>query len=577
MPPEIKSTSKKSKTKYVFVTGGVISGIGKGISTASIASLIKSAGYKISIMKVDMYLNIDAGTINPMEHGEVFVTEDGMETDQDLGNYERFINQNFLRHNYMTMGQVYYDVITRERQFEYGGQDVEGHVHIPNEIIRRIKETAEKDSAEVMFIEVGGTVGEYQNVMFFEAIRRFRQMYPDSVFLIHLVYLPRPGHLGEIKSKPAQSSIYELYKLGLQPNFVICRSETAIDSKKKSLIAFNAGIPETAIIAAPDVDCVYKIPILFKKQNLHLELLEVMGLEAKNKQNEEWEQLTERIDKPENRLKIAIVGKYFSFGDSVLTDAYLCVLEAVRHGGWKLDTEALIQWFDVERFEDKEEEKKITEELKQYDGIIVPQGWGSRGVEGKLKCAKFARENKIPYLGLCFGMQMAVIEYARDVLGLKDANSEEVNPKTKNPVIHIMPNQKEYMKNKQYGGTIRLGAWPCVLKEGSIIEESYREFGDERIDDKNIVFERHRHRYEFNNEYREKLEKAGLIVSGTSPDGKLVEAVELSRDEHPFFVGTQFHPEYKSRPLSPHPLFCAFMKACIKPAMVKNKNSGVRS
>ncbi len=548
--------------KYVFVTGGVISGLGKGISTASIAQILKSYGYKVSAIKVDMYLNIDAGTINPLEHGEVFVTSDGMETDQDLGNYERFLNQNMLKHNYMTMGQIYYNVITRERQLKYGGEDVEGHVHIPQEVIRRINETAVKDDAEIIMIEVGGTVGEYQNIMFFEAIRRLKQQNPN-VFIVHLVYLLKPVFLGELKSKPAQASIYELYKLGLQPNFVICRSHEPIDKKKRSLISFNAGIPVEHIISAPDVDTIYKIPLLFKQQHLGMKLLKEMDLKPKKKPNTEWEKFVASTSRTNGGVKVAIVGKYFNIGQaSVLQDAYVCVIEAIKHAAWRLGNTPTIQWFDVERFEKPEERKKIEQELKEFDGIIVPQGWGSRGVEGKIRAVQFARENKIPYLGLCFGMQMAVIEYARNVLGLKNANSTEANPKTKDPVIYIMPDQAKHMKNDEYGGTIRLGAWPCKLASGSLLEELYKKHYKTEKRRGGIVQERHRHRYEVNNQYKKQLEKAGLIISGTSPDGKLAEAIELSRDVHPFFVGTQYHPEYISRPLEPHPLFIGFIEAC---------------
>jgi CTP synthase len=558
--------AKKASTKFVFVTGGVISGLGKGISTASIASLLKLSGYTVSILKVDMYLNLDAGTINPIEHGEVFVTADGLETDQDIGNYERFLNQNLHRHNYMTMGQVYYDVITRERQLEYGGEDVEGHIHIPQEIIRRIKETATKDKADIMVVEVGGTVGEYQNVMFFEAIRRLRQQQPENVFLIHLVYLPKPPHIGEVKSKPAQTSIYELYKLGLQPNFVICRSEIAIDTKKKSLIAFNAGIPEEHIIAAPDADTIYQIPVIFRKQKLHTSLLTQMNLKPKKDQTQQWDRYYAEVSQPKKPIKIAIVGKYFHIGTSVLEDAYICVIEAIKHAAWKQDLKPVIQWFDVERFEDQAQKDQIAAELKTYDGIIVPQGWGSRGVEGKIATVQLARSEKIPYLGLCFGMQMAVIEYARHICGMKNANSAEVNPKTPYPVIHLMKHQQKYMAEKKYGGTIRLGQWPCKIQKGTLLHEAYQRYADYpsevlKAKSPSLVYERHRHRYEVNNTYRVKLEKAGLIFSGVSPDGQLVEALELDQVVHPFFVGTQFHPEYQTRPTVPHPLFMAFIKA----------------
>ena len=553
--------SKNIYPKFVFVTGGVISGLGKGIGTASMAMLVKDLGFKVSALKVDMYLNIDAGTINPLEHGEVFVTRDGVETDQDLGNYERFLDRELSKVNYMTMGQIYYDVITKERQFKYEGEDVEGHIHIPQEIIRRIKQAAKKDEAEIMFIEVGGTVGEYQNVMFFEAIRRMKQTSPENVALIHLVYLLRPSFLGELKSKPAQTSVYELYKLGLQPDFIVCRAEVEIDKKKKSRVAYNTGVKEDHIISAPDVDTIYEVPLHFKKQGFDKKLINVLGLKSKKNSSTEWLNFIKSIKNSKDDVKIAIIGKYFNFGKSVLEDTYICVIEAIKHAAWKNGVNPQIQWFDVERFEDPKEKRKIEKELEDYNGIIVPQGWGSRGVNGKILAVKYAREKKIPYLGLCFGMQMAVIEYARNVLGLKDANTYEANPNTSHPVIHIMPEQKEYLEKNQYGGTIRLGNWPCKLKKGSVLESAYKTHTP-KYSKNDIVQERHRHRYEVNNEYKEMLAKAGMVISGTSPNGKLAEAVELPKDIHPFFVGTQFHPEYKSHPLKPHPIFIAFIEAC---------------
>jgi len=551
--------------KYLFVTGGVISGIGKGISTASIALLLKSSGYKVSVLKADMYLNLDAGTMNPLEHGEVFVTEDGCETDQDLGHYERFLNQNVLKHDYFTMGQVYYDVISNERSLEYKGKCVEGNVHIPQEIISKIKSAAEMDKAEIMLVEVGGTVGEYQNIMFFEAIRRMKQKEPDNVFLIHLVYLMIPPFLGEMKTKPAQASIYDLYALGLQPNFVICRSQKEVDEKRRQTISFNTGVKAENIIAAPDVDTIYKTPIILKSQGMDTKLLNEMHLKHRiQKDLIEWTEKVSKINNLQDTVNIAITGKYFTSGSFSLEDSYVCVIEAIKHAGWAQNLKPVIKWFDVEKFENQKEREALEEKLKTFDGIIVPQGWGSRGVEGKVEVVKFARENKIPYLGLCFGMQMAVIEYARNVAKLKDANSTEVNPKTPNPVVHVMPDQEKYLKENQYGGTIRLGAWPCNILKGSVLEEAYKKFSSEDINSENVISERHRHRYEINNEYRSKLKKSGLVFCGTSLDGKLIEAIELPKNVHPFFVATQFHPEYKSRFLKPHPLFMALIETSRK-------------
>ncbi len=557
--------TSKSPTKYIFVTGGVISGLGKGISTASIAQILKDFGYKVSVVKVDMYLNLDAGTINPLEHGEVFVTEDGVESDQDLGNYERFMNQDMKRHNYMTMGQVYYEVITRERKLEYDGEDVEGHIHIPKEIIRRINETAKLDDADIILVEVGGTVGEYQNVMFFEAIRRLKQQKYNDVALVHLVYLIKPKFLGELKSKPAQSSIYELYRLGLQPNFVICRSDQEIDEKKKELIAFNSGISKENIISAPDVETIYSIPLLFQKQKFGQKLLTQLGLPVVKKPTNDWAGFVKKAKHATGTTNIAITGKYFNIGDaSVLEDAYICVIEALKHAAWEIGTNVNIQWFNVERFENPKEAAKIKKELSSFDGIVVPQGWGSRAVEGKIKTVNYARTHKTPYLGLCFGLQMAIIEYSRNVLGLKNANSHEVNPGTPHPVIHLMPEQLKHIANKEYGGTIRLGSWPCLLNKHTQLETLYKKYWPKKDVERNIINERHRHRYEVNNAYRNQLEEAGMVISGTSLDGLLVEAIELPNDKHPFFLATQYHPEYKSRPLKPHPVFIGFVEASRK-------------
>lgn len=550
--------------KYIFVSGGVISGLGKGVTTASLSLLFKSCGYKTAPLKADMYLNLDAGTMNPLEHGEVFVTDDGVETDEDLGHYERFMNQTLSgRKNYLTMGQIYNDVIRRERSLGYGGKCVEGHIHVPEEIIKRVRALGENH--EVVIVEVGGTVGEYQNVMFYEAIRRLLHQEPENATLVHVVYLPVPGFLGEMKSKPAQASIYELYKLGIHPDFVVCRSEMGIDDKRKKTMAFNTGVKEENIISAPDLDSVYKVPLILRDQGLHVKLQKRLGLEARPLKFKLWEELTERISsstKEGKEVKVAIAGKYFASGEYVLEDSYICVVEAVKHACWSLGFKPLIQWFNIEDFEDEAKRTRLERLIKsEYHGVIIPQGWGSRGVEGKIKAVEHVRREKIPLLGLCFGMQMAVIEYARNVLGLSRANTLEADPNTPDPVIHVMPEQEKYLKEKNYGGTIRLGSWPCRVSKGSLIEQCYTRYSPEQLIG-DIVYERHRHRYEVNNDYKEKLSKAGLVFSGTSPDGKLAESIELPRSVHPFFVGTQFHPEYKSRPLSPHPLFCGFVEAC---------------
>ncbi len=533
--------------KFIFVSGGVISGLGKGITTASIGLLLKSSGLKVSAVKCDMYLNIDAGTMNPLEHGEIFVTDDGTEADQDLGHYERFLDTSLAKENYITAGQIYQKVLEKERALEYDGRCVDAYYYIPPEIILRFESLGKK--AEVILIEYGGTVGEYQNVMFFEAARRMKIKHKENVLFVHVGYLPIPLSIGEMKTKPLQQSIYQLNELGIQPDIIICRSEKPIDNRRKEKIALAAALETDDIFSNPDVPSIYEVPLILEEQGLTKRILAKLALKPKKKNLSDWKEMVQRVKKVKKEIKIAMVGKYYTSGGFSLEDSYVSVVEAIKHAAWANGVMPEIVWFDSERIE-----KEGIEELKGVDGIIVPQGWGSRGVEGKIKAVKFARENKIPYLGLCFGMQMAVIEFARNVLGFTGANSTEVNPKTKYPVIHIMPDQKKYLEKHQYGGTIRLGAWPCKVLPGTRLSKFYGVSG--------TVSERHRHRYEFNNKYRQIFEKRGMKISGVSPDGKLVEAVEIP--DHPFFVGTQFHPEYKSRPLSSHPLFVEFIKAAVR-------------
>lgn len=533
--------------KFIFVSGGVISGLGKGITTASIGLLLKSAGIKVTPIKCDMYLNIDAGTMNPLEHGEIFVTDDGTEADQDLGHYERFLDENLNKENYITAGQIYQKVLEKERALEYQGKCIEAYIHIPEEIIKRFEKLARK--TEVVVVEFGGTVGEYQNIMFFEAARRMKIKYPQGVVFVHVGYLPIPSFLGEMKTKPIQQSIHDLNALGIQPEIIVCRAEKEIDQRRKEKIALAAAVDLKDIFSSPDLFTVYQSPLVLNEQRLTERILLKFGLKAKEKNLIEWRNLITKVKHASQIVKIAIVGKYYTSGGFSLGDSYISVIETIKHGCWANGVKPEIIWFDSEKLETLNTQK-LTEALKGMDGIIVPQGWGSRGVEGKIKAIQYARENKIPFLGLCFGMQMAVIEFGRNVVGLKKANSVEVNPKTPYPVIHIMPEQEKYLAKHQYGGTIRLGAWPCRLTKGSKMAAAYGQ---------NLISERHRHRYEFNNQYKKQFEEKGLLFSGTSPDGQLVEAIELPG--HPFFVGTQFHPEYKSRPLKPHPLFLNFIKA----------------
>ncbi len=564
-----------NKMKFVIVSGGVVSGLGKGIITSSLAFLLKSRGFEVTPVKIDMYFNVDAGTLRPQEHGEVFVTHDGIEADEDLGHYERFTHENLKRENYITAGQVYQEIIRKERAFEYGGETVDMIPHVTDEILRRIRLAGEVNKAEIVIVEFGGTVGEYKNGIFFEASRIFKLKHPNDLTHVHVTYLPYMPHIGELKSKPAQTSVHILNGLGIQPDILVARSEKPMDKKRADKLALFCNMLPERVFSSPDLDSIYKVPVLLANSGDGIDkaVLELLGLGSKkHKLMAEWRELAGSINRRKKKvLKIVMVGKYFATGDYKLSDSYVSVIEALKHAGWKLGVDSKLSWVNCEDLE----KGKVS--LEGFDGIIVPQGWGSRGVEGKLLAAKFARENKIPYLGLCFGMQMATIEFARQVLGLSGANTTEADPETAYPVIHVMPNQAEYLAKKQYGGTIRLGAWPCVIKKGTKLEAAYRQFGDgvrapwyqprnkkDREDGKEnlIVYERHRHRYEFNDEFKEKFEKNGFVISGTSPDGKLVEAIELA--DHPFFVGTQFHPEYISRPLTPHPVFISFLKSAAK-------------
>lgn len=556
--------------KYIFVSGGVVSGLGKGITTASLAFLLKSRGYKATPTKVDMYFNVDAGTLRPQEHGEVFVTHDGMECDEDLGHYERFVHENLRKENYITAGQVYGEVIRKERAFEYAGETVDVIPHITDEITRRIELSGAVNKSEIIIVEFGGTVGEYKNGIFFEAYRILKLKHPKDVIHVHVTYLPYLSNVGELKSKPAQTSVHVLNSMGIQPEIIIARSEIPIDKKRLDKLALFCNIAGDKVFSVPDLNTIYDVPILFHKPQHHLAsaCLKLLGLKSKKHRDfKGWQSMAEKITRKFTKeVKIAMVGKYFTTGAFQLSDSYVSVIESLRHSGAKLGVNVKISWIDTDEIE-----TKGTKILEDYEGIIVPQGWGSRGTEGKIKAVEFARINKIPYLGLCFGMQMATIEFARNVMGLKDANSTEANPKTKHPVIHVMPDQKKYLNKHQYGGTIRLGAWPCIINKDTLLHKAYEKYG--KVENapwyrdkenklvKGTVYERHRHRYEFNNKYKSQFEKAGLIISGTSPDGKLVEAIELK--DHPFFIGTQYHPEYISRPLTPHPIFIKFLESAI--------------
>jgi len=550
----INEKMKDKNVKYIFVVGGVMSGVGKGVTAASIGQILQAHGYKVSAIKMDPYVNVDAGTMNPIEHGEVFVTADGDETDQDIGNYERFLNTDIYKENYMTTGRIYQTVIERERRLGYRGKCVQVVPHIPIEIRDRIKKAVEKTQSEIMIIEVGGTVGEYENLIFLEAARVLKLFHPKDVLFVMVSYLPVPNKIGEMKTKPTQHAVKSLNTAGIQPDFIVARSDRPIDNARKEKISVNCNISLENVIAAPDVDSIYDIPLNFEKEKFGLRVMSALNLEIPKKEanNKEWRKMASALKNPQEKINIGIVGKYFKTGQYSLTDSYISVIEALKHAGAYNHTKVQLHWINTEDIENNG-----IGQLKKMDGIVVPQGWGKRGSEGKIKAIKYCRENSIPYFGLCYGMQMAVIEFARHVAGLKDANSQEIDVKTQHPVIHIMPEQAQLIADKGYGGTIRLGAWDCKLKEGTLLKETYDKFNHS-----NIISERHRHRYEFNNNYRDILEKNGLIISGTSPDNLIVEAIELKK--HPFFIGVQFHPEYISRPLKPHPLFVKFVSVCKK-------------
>ena len=536
-------------TKFIFVAGGVISGVGKGVATASIGKILQSKGFRVSATKIDPYVNVDAGTLNPLEHGEVFVTSDGTECDQDIGNYERFLDQDFSAANYLTTGRVYQAVIKRERNLGYGGKTVEVVLHIPEEVISRLQLAAEKDKADFLLVEVGGTVGDYQNLLFLEAARMMKRRMPGQVLFVLVTYLPVPENIGEMKTKPTQHAVRALNAAGIQPDIIIARAKVPVDKPRKQKISDFCNVDADDVISAPDVASIYEIPINFENDNLGNRILEKFGLEQHEKDLKEWGALVKKIRAPKEIVRIGIVGKYFEIGDFTLMDSYISVIESIKHAAWANRREPKITWLAAEQYEKNSE---ALQDLKHYDGIIVPGGFGVRGIEGKIKAIQFCREKKIPYFGLCLGMQLAVIEFARNVCGLKDATSKEFVKDSKAPVIDVMPEQKVLLEEKHYGGTMRLGTYPCKLQKKTI---AYKAYGVEDI------VERHRHRYEFNNKYREALASKGMVFSGINAERDLVEIVELK--EHPFFLGTQFHPEFQSRPLRPHPLFREFIKACV--------------
>ncbi|MDE2079648.1 MAG: CTP synthase [Patescibacteria group bacterium] len=544
-------SSKKKGHKYIFVIGGVMSGVGKGIATSSVALILQSKGYKVNAVKIDPYLNVDAGTMNPTEHGEVFVLRNGLETDQDMGNYERFLNVSLSPADYMTSGMVYQSVLERERNLEYGGKCVEAIPHVRDEIVLRLKRATEENGSDISVIEVGGTVGDFQNALFIDAARVLKLEHPNDVIFVMVSYLPIPGTLGEMKTRPTQNAVHQLNSYGVQADFIIARSSLPLDQRRKEKIALNANVPAEHIISAPDVESIYDVPLNFEREHIGDMLLKALKLPKKSASLglKAWEKFVAKIRAAKKEVKIAIVGKYFDTGDFVLSDAYLSVIEAIKFSAAEIGVKASITWVNAKDFE---KDPKTVKVLDEFDGVLVPGGFGETGIEGKIKAVQFAREHQVPYLGLCYGMQLMLVEYARNVLKLPGAHTTEIDSDTTHPVIDIMPEQKAILAGKHYGATMRLGIYPANIKKGTIAGEAY---GVAKVE------ERHRHRYEVNPEYVSKFEEGGVVFSGVSPSGVLMEIAELPRKTHPFMLGTQFHPELQSRPLAPHPLFTEFLKA----------------
>lgn len=528
--------------KYVFVTGGVVSGLGKGITASSLGRLLKARGYHVTMQKFDPYINVDPGTMNPIQHGEVFVTDDGTETDLDLGHYERFINESLGRNSNVTTGKIYQTVLNKERHGDYGGGTVQVIPHITNEIKDRFHKAETPEEETISIIEIGGTVGDIESQPFLEAIRQFRsEIGMNNSVLIHVTLIPYLKASGELKTKPTQMSVKALQSMGLWPDIIVCRSDYPIEKSMREKIALFCNVKSENVLENLDAESLYEVPLMLEKENLAGAVCDCLDLPCPAPDLTAWEKLVHDFKKPMHHVTIAIVGKYVA-----LHDAYLSVAEALKHGGIANRTAVSIKWIDAEELT----EEDVRERLGDTDGIIVPGGFGIRGTEGKILAAGYAREHSIPFLGICLGLQLAIVEFARNKCGIKDAASAELDPDAKNPVIHILPDKE---KLEDIGGTLRLGAYPCRLKEGT---KAYELYGEKEIS------ERHRHRYEVNNDYREVLTENGMVLSGTSPDGKIVEMIELG--DHPYFIATQAHPEFKSRPDMPHPLFAGLIKAALE-------------
>jgi len=563
--------AKKKNHKYIFVIGGVMSGVGKGIATASIGTILEAMNFKVNLVKVDPYLNVDAGTMNPTEHGEVFVLNSGLETDQDMGNYERFLNKDADDFSYMTSGMVYKEVIEKERNLGYGGKCVEAIPHIREQIIEKLKKSAKNSKTEISIVEIGGTIGDFQNALFYEAARVMKIKNPDDVIFVMVSYLPIPGTLGEMKTRPTQNAVRQLNSFGIQADFIIARSAVGMDDKRKEKLAITCNIPKENVISAPDIKSIYDVPLNFEKDNIGEMVAKSLKLPVRKPDLKDWSHFVAKTKNGDGEVNIAIIGKYFDTGDFVLSDSYLSVIESIKFSSFYLNKRANITWLNSKSFEkDSHSSHKATngtakkvKELKNYDGVIVPGGFGETGIEGKINVIKYCRENQIPYFGLCYGMQLMTLEYARNVAKIPNAHTAEIKKDAENLVIDIMPDQKKKLEDKDYGGTMRLGAYDCVLKPKTVAFEAYTKTKYWDVNNGDTISERHRHRYEVNPDYVKQLEDAGLVFSGASPNGVLMEIAELPKKEHPFFLGTQFHPEFKGRPISPHPLFNAFIKAAI--------------
>lgn len=528
--------------KYVFVTGGVVSGLGKGITAASLGRLLKARGYKVSSQKFDPYINMDPGTMNPIQHGEVFVTDDGAETDLDLGHYERFIDEKLNKKSNVTTGKVYWSILNKERRGDFGGHTVQVIPHVTNEIKSRFYHNEDAAETEVAIIEIGGTVGDIESQPFLEALRQFQhEVGHENCILIHVTLIPYLKASGELKTKPTQASVKELQGMGIQPDILVCRSDLPLDDSIKSKIAQFCNVPKKRVIQNLDVDILYELPLAMEKEKLANVVCECLNMDCPQPDLEDWIAMVDAWKNPKHKINVALVGKYVS-----LHDAYISVVEALKHGAVANNAEVEIKWVDSELLSDY----NVDNFLSDVDGIIVPGGFGDRGIEGMICAIHYAREHKIPYLGLCLGMQLTIVEFARNVIGLKDAHSNEFSTTTTNPVIHIMPDKEGIT---DLGGTLRLGSYPCILDDNS---KALQLYGSKTIE------ERHRHRYEVNNEYRDVLQEYGMLLSGFSPDGRIVEMVEIP--DHPWFIGTQAHPEFKSRPNKPHPLFKGFMAAALE-------------